>query len=460
MSIFRSYIEKNNTLIEGNESNNSQNPVGEVSYGTPDATVSRIIFKLGLDDLASKISTDGILESQITSHKLVLKNTIANRPDLLGKKSYSEAIERASSFQLELFTLVEDWDEGSGYDLLYTDASLMNYGITPMASNWYSGKTGQLWESEGAFNSTGSTVIGTQSFPKGNEDFSIDVTDYVNAILYSGETNYGLGIKFTDAIEALTTVYRKAVAFHLKHTHTVFEPYIETIIDDVISDDRKYFFMDKTNSLYLYSSAGDVTVSGVTIYDYEGEIVTTITGDNITRVKKGVYKIELSVDSSVYPDSVIFHDSWTIVQNGKTKVITQDFYLIASDKYYSFDLSNSIDPANFHFSYYGLKSGEYIKRGDKRKIEVLIKQLYSTQDDNLPLDISYRLYIKQGGRTHMDVIPFTQVNRTFKGYEFELDTSWLVPQDYFLELKLSNNSIFTVKSPIGFTIVNDEAFSA
>jgi hypothetical protein len=60
----------------------------------------------------------------------------------------------------------------------------------------------------------------------------------------------------------------------------------------------------------------------------------------------------------------------------------------------------------------------------------------------------------------MDVISSTPVDRTFRGYEFTLDTSWLIPQDYFLELKFSNNSLVVTKSPISFTIVNDDAFSS
>ncbi len=466
MSVFRSYFLVNNTLIEGNESNNSQNPVTEISYGTEQGTVSRLIFKVDLDPLISKISADGIPLSRITSHQLVLKNTIAQRPDLLGRKSYSDAIQRASSFQLDLFTVTEDWDEGSGYDFIYSDENLLRYDIQPNASNWYYKKTGQEWLVEGGFG-TGSTgftgtseVIATQLFPKGNEDVKLDITDYINDILYSGATHYGLGLKFSDAIEATETLFRTAIAFHLKNTNTVFEPYLETIINDTIADDRKHFFMDKTNELYLYSSAGDVTVSAVTISDFDGETVSVITGTNITRVKKGVYKVQLSVDSDVYPDAVIFNDTWTITQNSKIKQIVQDFYLINSDRYYNFDLSNSINPDNFHFSYYGLKSGEIMKRGDKRKIDVVVKELYKNQDSNLPLDLSYRIYMKQGGKTQIELIPFTQINRTFKGYEFDLDTSWLIPQDYYIELKYSNNSTFSVKSPISFTIGNDDYFSS
>lgn len=466
MSIYRSYFLKNNTLIEGNQSNSSQNPVGEISYGTDQATVSRTIFKIDLNSLLSKITDEGIIKNKITSHKLIFKNTIANRPDLLGKKSYNNVIERATSFQLDLFTVTEDWDEGSGYDFIYSDSDLLRFNIPINASNWTYKKTGQTWITPGAYvtGSTGSTgtsrIIATQSFPKGNEDIEIDITDFINKILFSGSTDYGLGLKFTNSLEKIKTLYRQAIAFHLKNTNTVFEPYLETIIDDVIIDDRKYFYMDKSNELYLYSSAGDVTVNNVTIYDYNGNSISGFSGTSITRVKKGVYKIRLNIDSDMYPDAVIFNDYWSITQNQKTKTIIQDFYLLNTDNYYNFDLSNIINADNYHLTYFGLKSGEHIKRGDKRKIEVLVKEFYQKQDGNIPLDLLYRLYMKQGGKIQSDIIPFTSVNRTFKGYEFDLDTSWLIPQDYYLELKFVNNSHFTIKSPINFTIVSDDFFSS
>lgn len=466
MGIYRSYFGKNNTLIEGNQTNNSQNPVGEISYGTPEAYRSRILFKVDFTNLSDKITAESLTQDKIVSHTLCLKNTIANRPDLLGSKSYSDVIERASSFAVDLFTIPEDWDEGAGYDFVYRDQNVLDFGIVTGASNWYYKRTNQNWISTGAYY-TGTTattgtsiIIGSQQFPKGNEDIKIDVTSYVNSILFSGSTDHGLGLKMSDAIEALTTLYRRAVAFHLRHTHTVFEPYIETVYNDFISDDRKYFYMDKDNDLYLYSSAGDVTVSAVTISDYEGQIIATLTGNSITRVKKGVYKITVNIDSADYPDAVIFKDNWIITQNSKVKTVSQEFYLIGEEVYYNFNPVSSINPDNFHFSYSGIKSGENVKRGDVRKVQISAKQLYRTQHDNLPLSLSYRLYMKQGGHTQIDFIPFTSVNRTFAGYEFDLDTSWLIPQDYYLELKMANGTSFETKSPISFTVVNDDGFSA
>lgn len=456
MSVYRSYFAKNNTLIQNNELNVSQNPVGEISYGTLQKTVSRIIFKADLSLLAQKLIDDGIDITKIVSHRLGMTNTVSQTGDI-GGFSYSKDIERATSFGLELFEITEDWDEGGGYTFQFNDNGLSN--LPQSASNWKDRKTAQAWTVEGAFISGTSEIIGTQSFQKGNENIDIDVTDYINNILFSGGTDYGLGLKMTDQIEVLETIRRRSVAFHMKNTNTTFEPYIETIIEDGITDDRNFFFMDKDNDLYLYSNKGDVSVSGVTIYDYENEIVQVIPASGVTRVKKGVYKITVNISSDIYPDAVIFKDVWTVFQNSKEKEISFDFYLVNSEKFYSFGLSNRINPDNYHFSYFGILSGEYLKRGDLRRITLTIKQLYKGQDNNLPLNLEYRLFIKQSTNVEIDIIPYTSVDRTSLGYEFTLDTSWLIPQDYYIDLKISDGAVFMRKTPIGFTIVSDEAFT-
>jgi len=427
-------------------------------------TVSRIIFKPDLSLLAQKLTDEGIDVTKIKSHRLGMSNTIGLSGDI-GGFSYSRIIERATSFQLDLFTVVEDWDEGGGYTFQYDDDNLVN--LPASASNWYFRKTNVPWSVAGAYVSgaTGTTgmtgtsvIIGSQVFEKGNEALSIDVTDYVNQILYSGLTDNGLGLKMIDGLEALDTIRRRAVAFHLKNTNTAFDPYIETIIDDGIADDRNYFFMDKDNDLYLYSNKGDVMISGVTIYDYEGEVFEVIPASGVTRVRKGVYKITVNIPSDTYPDAVLFKDVWTLFQNGKEKDISFDFYLVSSDNFYSFGLSNRLNPDNYHFSYFGVNSGEYVKRGDKRRISISVKQLYKNQDSNLPLSLEYRLFTKQSSDVEIDIIPYTAVDRTSSGYEFTLDTSWLIPQDYFIDLKISDGSVFIRRTPVGFTIVSDEAF--
>jgi hypothetical protein len=457
MSIFRTYFEKNTTLIEGSLSNNSQNPVTEISYGTFDKLVSRYIFDVNLDNLRAKIANGLINPNGIVKHVLHMTNTIAYAPQYIGKKSYTTNINRATSFQLDLFNVSEDWDEGGGYEFNYVDPL---YNAINQAANWIERKTGINWTNEGAYLTGSTEILGSQLFSKGNEDIEIDVTDYINQRL-SGVTgySYGLGIKFADIYEDIETEFRQAVAFHGRHTHTFYEPYIETIINDTIIDDRNYFYQNKDNYLYLYSNIGNfpqnILVNKVEIYDNNDNLIDTLSGNSIINVSKGIYKIMLNISSDDYPDAVIFKDVWYITVNGRSVEHEGEFYLISPDKYYSFNQSNIINFDNYFFYFWGIGEKENIRAGVIKKIKLTIKELYANQNNFLPLELEYRLFTTVGKKYQIDVIPFTSVNRTNKGYEFDLDTSWLIPQDYFLQIRMKNGNYYENKQTLSFTVVSD-----
>jgi hypothetical protein len=473
MSIFRSYFSKNDTLIESNLTNNSQNPVTEISYGTFDKQVSRFIFDVSLDNLRERISSGLINPNRIVKHVLHMTNTIAYASQYIGRKSYSLGINRASSFMLDLFNVTEDWQEGAGYDFTYSDKQILFTEqplpiISEQAANWTARTTGIGWTVAGAYISGVSEIIGSQVFEVGNENIEIDVTDYINQRLFgtgfTGTTgytgnSYGLGIKFPDYLENLETEFREAVAFHAKHTNTFYEPFVETIIDDTIMDDRNYFYQDKDNDLYLYVNIGNfpqnIIVNKVDIYDNQDNLINTLSGDSIINVSKGIYKIILNIDSQTYPDAVLFKDVWSITINGRDTEYSGEFYLISADKYYTFNLSNQIDFRNYYFNYWGINEKENIRAGGVRKVRLTIKELYPNQNNFLPLGIEYRLFVTVGSKYEIDIIPFTPVNRTSNGYEFNLDTSWLIPQDYYLQIRLKNGDFYENKQSISFTIVSD-----
>jgi hypothetical protein len=466
MSIYRSYFSKNNTLVTSGETNNSQNPVTEISYGTYYSNiygsnipeVSRFIFDVDLDNISDRINSGLISVNNIVSHTLHMTNTISYAEKYIGRKSYDSGIQRASSFDLDLFNINQNWDEGSGYDLNFSNIIVSS--PVNQASNWYSAQTNSLWNTEGLYNSGGTQIIGTQHFDKGNENISIDVTNYINQRLTGGTlsytgTSYGLGLKFQDIYESLTPEDRQTVAFHTKNTNTWYEPYIETVISDTIADDRNYFFLDKYNSLYLYVSRGNVTVNKVEIYNQAGNVHTTFSGDSISYIGDGIYKIQLKISSISQVDAVMFTDKWYLTLNGSETTFENSFYLISNEKYYDFDNNNNINLENYYFYYWGISQNEKLKAGDIRKIEVTIKELYPNHDNNLPLDVEYRLYTTIGDKYEIDVIPYTSVNRTNKGFYFNLDTSWLIPQDYFIQIRLKNGNYYQEKQKIAFTIVSD-----
>ncbi len=467
MSIFRSYFSKNNTLISNNLTNNSQNPVTEVSYGTLNQRVSRFIFDIDLSELINKINDGLIVPNSGMTHTLHLTNTISYASQYLGKKSYSDGIERATSFELDLFNVDEEWDEGSGYDFIYDTTFEPN--AVPQASNWKYRETDVEWASEGAYESgTTQVIVSGITFEKGNESFDVDITDYVNQRLFgtgfTGTTGYtgtsfGLGIKFPDDLEELMTEFTQAVAFHAKNTNTWYEPYVQTEVDDTIKDDRNYFYLDKPNDLYLYANIGgieqDIEVNTVNIYDSEDALVDTLTGASVINVSKGVYKVNIQVDSETYPDAVLFRDEWLMTINGRQVEHNGEFYLISEKRFYTFDQSNQINFENYFFYFWGIGEKENIIAGNVRKIKLTIKELYANQNNFLPLDIEYRLFTTTGEKYEIEVIPYTSVDRTSTGYEFNLDTSWLIPQDYKLQIRLKNGNYYENKQTLSFTVVSN-----
>lgn len=470
MSRFRSYFLKNATLIGrsddtgdtyNNLSNNSQNPVTEISYGTSNQQVSRFIFDINLQPLINRIKEGIINPDKIVKHILHMTNTIRYSPEYLGKTSYSSIIKRASAFDLDLFKVDEDWAEGSGYDFDYNDSELPTYSQLKVdVSNWLFRKNQILWSSAGAYESGVTEIIASQRFEKGNEDIEIDITDYINDRITGTTEFYGLGIKFPDEYEELETIYRQAVAFHTSKTNTFYEPYIETIVEDQIVDDRNYFYQDKENSLYLYVNAGgfpanSITIDEVQIFDHQENIIDTITGDSIEFVTNGVYKITYSVNSKEYPDSVLFTDVWHGTLNGRPIEYEGEFYLISPDQYYTFNNSNQIDFDNYHFYFWGLKQNEKLRAGVIRKVKLTIKEMYPNQDNFLPLDLEYRIFVTNANKYELDIIPFTPVNRTNSGYEFNIDTSWMIPQDYKIELRMKNGNYFENKQTLQFTVISD-----
>lgn len=472
--LYRSYFSKNDTLIENNRTNNSQNPVTEISYGTVNADVSRFIFDIDFEPLIEKINSGEIKPDQITRHTLKMVNTIRFSPERIGGKFIDCETHRTASFDLDLYNVDEDWDEGNGYDFVYIDEQFPN--LVPQAVNWYDRKTDVPWTVEGGYISGVTEIIGSQHFQVGNEDIEIDVTDYINERLFPASgttgttgstgstgttgTSYGLGIKFPDNLEALETLHRQAVAFHAKNTTTFFEPYIETEYDNRITDDRNHFYLDKDNELYLYSNAGgrqtDITVNSVEIVDYEDVVVATITGDSIENVRTGVYRITINIDSDAYPDAVLFTDRWNVTLNGKNKSIDQEFYLISQDNYYNFGQSNRVLSDNYYFKYSGIKQSEKIKRGGLRKVFIETKELYkANQDNNQSFDIEYKIFSSQNDKYTFDVIPWTKVDRTSRGYEFLIDTSWLIPQDYSIQIRMVEGNVYNTKEKLDFSVIND-----
>ena len=97
---------------------------------------------------------------------------------------------------------------------------------------------------------------------------------------------------------------------------------------------------------------------------------------------------------------------------------------------------------------------EKIKRGDKRKVFVNARIPYTVNETSVIDGLQYRLWVKEGP-TEVNVIDWTDVNRAYLKNYFILDTSWMIPNEYFIDIKLTSNQLVkTYTNTLKFNITS------
>lgn len=460
--VIRTFFDKNNTLVYNSKVNTSLNPVTELFYGG-DATsqsYSRFIFYFDETRLRDLYTGGTYTDLTKLRHTLRMTNTGAFDKELLGKET-CDGKERTCSFDLIVFPVDEQWDEGCGYD--YASCAFIGDDVVSQSfdpANWLYARTNTPWPGGNGVYSGSSTVLATQHFDKGNENLEIDITDIVNGYL-TGGTNNGLGIAFTRVLEETPTVDYQYVGFFTRHTQSFYEPYVETVYDLHIKDDRTDFYLDKNNKLYLYVNLGGNptnldTKPSVTILDNEGATFSSYTPTDVTHVTKGVYSIDINVPTSPnYESCMLFNDVWSGIEiNGASRPdVELDFEIKDSSGYFNIGDSDML-PKKVGINVTGIKRDEKIHRGDIRKVLVSTRIPYTVEQKQTVDSLKYRLYVKEG-KNQYTVIDFQDVEMTNNNNYFLLDTASLVPNTYYLDVKVESNlEVNTIAEVLSFDIVS------
>ena len=437
MSYFRSYFEKNNTLIKNTQVNTSKNPTCEIFYGS---AYSRFIFKIDLTELQSMIDNGDLVVNNNTKHYLKMTNTIFGDEGLKGQNRQTGR-DRATSFRLEVFEITEDWNEGYGFD--YEDAGYDftsgNKTFSEVPSNWFKKNTLADWQTQGAYIGTGAT-LNIVEFDNGNENLDVDITDYINGILTGNTTNHGIGIKFLDDYEILNTDTARSVAFFTKYTQTFFEPFMESVFDDRISDNRQDFVEKTFQNLYLYVTKGtnfyDLDeLPVVNILDNTNTPIIGLSNLTTTKIKKGVYQVTFGIDGDVFncDGKRFFYDNWTnlSIDGVSLSDVKQKFIPKPLTTKYTIG-ENQTELNRYSIQYFGINQNEKVKRGELRKIVVSFRSINNPKTVLFD-EVYYRMFIKEG-RVDVMVHDWTQIDKTNEN-SFMLDTSYLIPREYFMEIK-------------------------
>ena len=502
MSIYRSYFSRNNTLLSNLYTNTARNPVVELNFGSSDLVVpnfgfTRFIFDLDLDGLRQMIAEKYISTGCTTAitHTLLMTNTSSFSDDLINT-NMSNGRKRATSFDLILFRIPkfsgetgapQFWDEGVGYD--YNDFGTTQNGISGSQtaieqynnknfslrpSNWYQTTTVANWSQPGIYDNRNSltgltglnysalTIIDEQHFELGNEDIQFDMTDEITGLLngtITGVTGYGIAYKpDIENITGLTESY--SVGFFGKYTQTFYQPYLLTDYNDLIQDDRNVFLKNQTNKLYLYVyQNGDFVnldnLPGVNIEDQNGDIVTGGSGLTTCQVTRGVYEVTVPNIFVNQAAPCLFYDVWTgLTINGQSLPnVTNQFVLQA----YSAGIqigSLSKEPSKYGFSFYGILQNEKILNTEVRKVGVVVKKEWSSQQLLENIDVFYRVYVTEG-TTEVQVQDWTAVNRTPNEYYFMFDMRDKIPNEYYVDIKVNTSGEKDIyKDTLRFQIVN------
>jgi hypothetical protein len=444
--ILRSYFKKQATLIRNSFTNSSRNPVFELSYGgnsnSANTYVSRYVFNIDLDNLITKITSNTINQSTVQSHILKIKNCISLNDGYIGVDLITS--KRASGFDLAFVQLNQAFDEGTGYDYIYNDAQYREVELNKSSANWYNRKNPQItWLQPGIFSGNTenlplSGILTTQRFEIGNEDIEVDITNYVNGILFSGNPNNGIAIVYSANTESLTSLTKNVVTFFSKYTQTFFEPFLETSYDDRVNDELCCMNFDVPNDFFFVSQSPISGLSKFEIIDSNSLVYSSIT--SFTQLNNFNYKVSATIDSENYQDQEIFTSKWYFTQYGKSKTLEKEFNIFKIDLNDGNTLTYSTE---VFINVLGIKSNEIItkKVGLKRLIFKPKRLIQSRILKNIVGDIEFRIYVNQG-KNQIDVIPFTKASKVNDEYFTEIDFSWFISHDYTIEIRaLDKNGV-------------------
>lgn len=300
-----------------------------------------------------------------------------------------------------------------------------------------------------------SIIIATQHFDCGNENIEVDITKTVNKFITGELTNNGIGIAFCPTQEYSESLYENYIGLLTNKTNSFFEPFVETTYSEIIEDDRGRFVPGKVNRIYLYSNIGgkltpldELPQCQIEGYDDAVRCVKEVT--------RGVYYAEVFLPLNDCTSPTMFYDKWdNIIYQGQ-ELPPVELNFTTQDPYKYFGIGVDMPQQNeFTPSCYGINSGEYIQRNDIRKLNVVVKRNFTKNIATRIDDIYVRLYVKDGN-SQCDVIPFTKTNHTLNEDYILVDTSILIPNTYYVDVKIIYGmECIEHQDILEFTIVND-----
>lgn len=464
-------FDKTNTIISESPLNLGLNPIIQLGYGDG---VSRGLAHFPVDRLRCLVEDKTYADMSKLRHVLKMTNCgsvdVVNFKKPLFKGDASGWKERASSFDILFFLAPMEWDSGRGFDygpILWNNG---NSSLDTNGSNWYQARNGYPWPAPGVydtdflsleydkFSSSGGSdiIIGRQHFDYGNESVELDITETVNKYISGELANHGICIAFSPDLEHSSTQKQQYTGFFGTHTHTFFEPMVLTTYGDHIEDDRNKFHLDKPNKLYFYFTVNGfpANLDNVPSCSINGAAMP------VGQTTKGAYYAEVGTDvSSAWTEDTMMRDEWSgaVYKGREMKPVELDFVVRPSSEYFGLGTRIEEYPRQYVPSVTGINDGEQMLPGEVRRVTLTARIPYTTNQYQLIDGMEYRLYVRNGDKGEIDVIPYQPLERDVNANYFVMDTSGLLPGTYFVDVRVrSGMDLRYHRGLVKFHIVNDE----
>ena len=82
----------------------------------------------------------------------------------------------------------------------------------------------------------------------------------------------------------------------------------------------------------------------------------------------------------------------------------------------------------------GIYDNEKVNIGDIRKLSLVFRKKYTTNEYRTFSNCFYRLYVKEGNK-EIDVINWHPIEKRFLSNRFYIDTNDLIPNNYFIDIR-------------------------
>lgn len=469
--VTRTFLDKCTTIVEGSKNNFGLHPVASLHYG---AMASRALIHFNLDNIVAAIESHG---KENLRHYLKLTNCGnvqtqgLEKPDIMpGMIGYEY---RATSFDVILFRIPEKWDAGVGFDKSDDFWLLGQSSVSNDGANWYQAYNGKKWgtgidasgnpiSTEGVLSrgfikkqydnfkkGLPSLIVAEQHFDKGNENFSFDITDYVNSLVHcTGITeNNGLCLAMLQEVEDLDSKLSNYVGFFTNNTNTFFEPYVETRCLEGMKDDRYSFYSKKENKLYFYAFLGGFPIELDTLP------ICTINGVEypVFKASTGFYYANVNLEAE---DNTILYDEWSNLSYNGEEIDDIEMEFVVLPKKRRFLIGSTMEERKaVEPSLYGINDNEKLNQGEVRMVNCQFRIPYSTNTERVN-SAFYRLYVKDGKR-EVDVIDWDFIELCGDNW-FLINTAELVPGEYHIDIKGKfgmETRIF--KDKLVFTVVDN-----